>query len=160
MTRRPEREERARADTDADDAWEAPAWSLHGDGGEYGEGAAPAGPPPGELGRGGAGVVTRGPDRHLPREVAWKRAARDDARLHARLAAEARALAGLEHPNIVPIYDRATGADGELRVALRIIRGDTLEALIRRTPARAHLATRLATLRMRSVEPIDVPPYL
>jgi hypothetical protein len=24
----------------------------------------------------------------------------------------------------------------------------------------AHLATRLATLRMRSVEPIDVPPYL
>jgi hypothetical protein len=27
-------------------------------------------------------------------------------------------------------------------------------------PARAHLATRRATLRMRSVEPIDVPPYL
>ena len=27
-------------------------------------------------------------------------------------------------------------------------------------PARAHFATRLATLRMRSVEPIDVPPYL
>jgi len=27
-------------------------------------------------------------------------------------------------------------------------------------PARAHLATRLATLRMRSGEPIDVPPYL
>jgi hypothetical protein len=27
-------------------------------------------------------------------------------------------------------------------------------------PARTHLATRLATLRMRSVEPIDVPPYL
>ena len=26
--------------------------------------------------------------------------------------------------------------------------------------ARAHLATRLATLAMRSVEPIDVPPYL
>ena len=29
-----------------------------------------------------------------------------------------------------------------------------------RWPARAHLATRLATLRMRSVEPIEVPPYL
>ena len=27
-------------------------------------------------------------------------------------------------------------------------------------PARAHLATRLATLRMRSGEPIEVPPYL
>jgi hypothetical protein len=27
-------------------------------------------------------------------------------------------------------------------------------------PARTHLATRLATLRIRSVEPIDVPPYL
>jgi hypothetical protein len=27
-------------------------------------------------------------------------------------------------------------------------------------PARAHLATRLATFLMRSVEPIDVPPYL
>jgi hypothetical protein len=27
-------------------------------------------------------------------------------------------------------------------------------------PARAHLATRLATLRMRSVVPIEVPPYL
>ena len=29
-----------------------------------------------------------------------------------------------------------------------------------RWPARAHLATRLATFRMRSVEPIEVPPYL
>ena len=27
-------------------------------------------------------------------------------------------------------------------------------------PARTHLATRLATLRMRSVDPIEVPPYL
>src|SRR5947208_151153 len=27
-------------------------------------------------------------------------------------------------------------------------------------PARAHLATRLATLRMRSGDPIEVPPYL
>jgi hypothetical protein len=27
-------------------------------------------------------------------------------------------------------------------------------------PARTHFATRLATLRMRSVEPIEVPPYL
>lgn len=27
-------------------------------------------------------------------------------------------------------------------------------------PARAHLATRLATLRIRSVDPIEVPPYL
>jgi hypothetical protein len=27
-------------------------------------------------------------------------------------------------------------------------------------PARAHLATRLATLRMRSVDPMEVPPYL
>jgi hypothetical protein len=29
-----------------------------------------------------------------------------------------------------------------------------------RWPARTHLATRSATLRMRSVEPIEVPPYL
>ena len=27
-------------------------------------------------------------------------------------------------------------------------------------PASCHLATRLATFLMRSVEPIDVPPYL
>lgn len=62
----------------------------------------------GELGRGGWGVVLAGRHRHLHRNVAIKKlppmfASDPDVRL--RFVAEARLLASLDHPHIVPIYD-------------------------------------------------------
>jgi serine/threonine-protein kinase len=62
----------------------------------------------GELGRGGFGVVLTGRHRHLQREVAIKElppALATDPKVRARFAAEARVLASLSHPHIVPIYD-------------------------------------------------------
>ncbi|MBK8240057.1 MAG: tetratricopeptide repeat protein [Deltaproteobacteria bacterium] len=62
------------------------------------------------LGSGGAGVVLRGRDPQLAREVAIKlvradRGARDSAGGDQRLLREAQALARLAHPNVVAVYD-------------------------------------------------------
>jgi len=61
-----------------------------------------------ELGRGAWGVVRAGRHRQLGRDVAIKQlppvAALDPA-VRGRFVAEARVLAGLDHPHIVPVYD-------------------------------------------------------
>ena len=61
-----------------------------------------------ELGRGGWGVVLAGRHRQLGREVAIKqlpRAFAADESVRARFVTEARLLASLDHPHIVPVYD-------------------------------------------------------
>jgi serine/threonine protein kinase/tetratricopeptide (TPR) repeat protein len=61
-----------------------------------------------ELGRGGYGVVFLAQDLQLGREVALKIPRTDllaSAELRARFRQEARAAAGLDHPNIVPVYE-------------------------------------------------------
>jgi len=81
------------------------------------------------LGHGGQGIVVRGLDRHLPREVAWKTVHDDDQGAQARLRHEARVLAMLEHPHIVPVYDLVD--DGTtVRMATRLVRGRSLGALL------------------------------
>jgi serine/threonine protein kinase len=60
------------------------------------------------LGRGGMGTVFRARDRELDRDVAvkvtaWRTAADAD-----RLRAEARTLARLEHPGVVPVHDASS----------------------------------------------------
>ena len=62
----------------------------------------------GELGRGGWGVVLAGRHRQLGRNVAIKqlpRAFGADPGVRARFVAEARLLASLDHPHIVPVFD-------------------------------------------------------
>jgi serine/threonine protein kinase len=70
-----------------------------------------------ELGRGGMGIVYRGRDTLLEREVAVKlvSATALGTEGHARLLQEARATASLNHPNIVAVYDvgKATPDDSE-----------------------------------------------
>ena len=101
--------------------WDDPATSLTG----------PSEALDGELlGRGGEGVVVSGRDRRLPREVAWKLASPDDPAGARRLEREARLLARLDHPSIVPVYDLVRSDDGTLRLALRQIHGQTLRQAI------------------------------
>jgi serine/threonine protein kinase len=61
-----------------------------------------------EIGRGGWGIVLDGRHRQLGRDVAIKqlpRAFGNDPAVRARFVAEARVLASLDHPHIVPVYD-------------------------------------------------------
>jgi serine/threonine protein kinase len=74
------------------------------------------------LGRGGMGVVYLARDTVLDREVALKvieRPAGD--------ANEARILARLEHPGIVPVHDFGELPDGRLFYAMKRVRGDRLD---------------------------------
>jgi hypothetical protein len=62
----------------------------------------------GELGRGGWGIVLEGRHKQLHRVVAIKqlpRAFAADPAVRARFVSEARLLASLDHPHIVPVYD-------------------------------------------------------
>jgi len=69
----------------------------------------------GELGQGGMATVYRAYDAMLNREVALKVMAghlSTDASFHRRFEREARVIATLEHPNIVPVYDYGITAQG------------------------------------------------
>jgi serine/threonine protein kinase len=74
------------------------------------------------LGRGGMGTVYLARDTVLDREVALKIVERpsDDAN-------EARILARLEHPGIVPVHDCGELADGRRFYAMKRVRGDRLD---------------------------------
>jgi hypothetical protein len=61
-----------------------------------------------ELGRGGCGIVFLAYDPHLGREVALKVPRPEVAvtpGLRGRFQREARAAAGLDHPNLIPVYE-------------------------------------------------------
>lgn len=82
----------------------------------------------GELGRGGWGVVLEGRHRGLARDVAIKqlpRAFAADPAVRARFVAEARLLASLDHPHIVPVYDYVE-ADGLCLLVMEKLPGGTV----------------------------------
>src|SRR6202171_836731 len=87
-----------------------------------------------ELGRGAMGVVYKATDSVLERTVAIKTVnmslERDGAdRFEARFYQEARAAGGLNHPNIVTVYD--VGKAGDVAyIAMEFIEGVELRTLI------------------------------
>jgi serine/threonine protein kinase len=85
------------------------------------------------LGEGGMGLVWRARDSVLGRDVAIKVLAAhlDDTDLSSRLAREARILATLEHPGIVPVFDMGTGEDGTPWYAMRLVEGIPLDVAAR-----------------------------
>jgi serine/threonine protein kinase len=93
----------------------------------------------GKIGQGGLGAVYRGYDNRMNREVAIKRisAGGDDGELEEestrQLIKEAGALASLQHPNIVTVYDVGSDEDGPY-VVMELISGNTLDELIERAP--------------------------
>ncbi|HWB76194.1 MAG TPA: serine/threonine-protein kinase, partial [Nannocystaceae bacterium] len=82
----------------------------------------------GVLGRGGFGVVYEARDRELGRDVAIKALfAAADAVNAAAIRSEARALAALNHPNVVRLYDVVeTGA--RVYLVMELVRGTTMRA--------------------------------
>ena len=80
------------------------------------------------IGRGGMGIVFRGRDRELDREVAIKVTAWSTEGDAERLRAEARVLARLEHPGIVPIHDVGRLPDGRVFTVMMLVRGERLDA--------------------------------
>ena len=88
-----------------------------------------------EIGRGGMGTVYLALDEELGREVAIKIPnALASASLERRLRNEARVLARLEHPGIVPIHDAGRLADGRLFYVMKRVRGRTLGEHLRDNP--------------------------
>jgi serine/threonine protein kinase/formylglycine-generating enzyme required for sulfatase activity len=92
-----------------------------------------------EIGTGGFGVVYRARDLTLQRDVAIKvphahRVTSQDVEF---FLAEARTLARLDHPNIVPVYDVGQTPDGVCYVVSKFVPGTPLSALMRtaRLPA-------------------------
>jgi serine/threonine protein kinase len=84
------------------------------------------------LARGGMGTVYLAHDTRLHREVALKVLSLPDpdGRATARMAREARVLARLEHPGIVPIHDTGTLPDGRPFYVMKLVRGERLDALL------------------------------
>jgi Tol biopolymer transport system component len=86
----------------------------------------------GQIGAGGMGVVYRAHDTHLGREVALKvlppELAGSPERV-ARFEREAKALAALDHPNIVTIFS-VEEAQGCHFLTMQLVHGRTLGALI------------------------------
>ena len=103
-------------------------------------GAALAPPPPlpsqvgrfridGEIAHGGMGIVLRGWDSLLGREVAVKMLHQGhigNSGLAKRFFEEARITGRLQHPGIVPILELGTCDDGQPFFAMRLVRGQTL----------------------------------
>jgi eukaryotic-like serine/threonine-protein kinase len=88
-----------------------------------------------EIGRGGMGTVYLARDEELGREVAIKIPnAFDRPGMDRRLRTEARALASLEHPGIVPIHDAGRLADGRLFYVMKRVEGRTLRELLESLP--------------------------
>jgi tetratricopeptide (TPR) repeat protein/predicted Ser/Thr protein kinase len=97
------------------------------------------------IGHGGTGEVLRAYDPELDRRVAIKllRDSGDSTADQARLLAEARALAKLQHPNIVAVHDVGVH-DGRVFMAMAHVDGMDLAAWIVRKPGRDEVLEVLA----------------
>jgi len=84
------------------------------------------------VGSGGMGSVYRARDRELDREVALKVLSLPDPESAARMLREARVIARLEHPGIVPIHDVGRLPDDRVFYAMKLVAGERLDQLVAR----------------------------
>ena len=100
------------------------------------------------IARGGMGVVYAAEDEKLHRRVALKvlDTAGTNAELTQRLIREARILAQLEHPGIVPVHDVGTLPDGRVFYTMKFVEGLRLDEYIKQLdslPQRLRLFLRI-----------------
>lgn len=88
-----------------------------------------------ELGRGGMGVVYRARDTRLERDIAIKVLRTTSTKETARLEREAKAVATLNHPGIVTVFDFESGFGGHF-IAMEYVPGEPLDRVLRRNPER------------------------
>src|SRR6266852_6214648 len=83
----------------------------------------------GETAHGGMGTVYAGHDKQLGRRVALKvlNILDTEGQASVRMAEEARILARLEHPGIVPIHYLGTLPDGRIFYAMKMVEGARLD---------------------------------
>jgi eukaryotic-like serine/threonine-protein kinase len=94
-----------------------------------------------EVGHGGIGVVFRGRDRLLGREVAVKvlhAAHQGKHETRRRFIEEARVGSRLQHPAIVPVYEMGAFEDERPFFTMKLVEGRTLAALLRNRPDPKH----------------------
>ncbi len=84
-----------------------------------------------QLGFGGSGAVYRAIDTRLARDVAIKVLTAQSEDASARFMREAQAVARLNHPNIIAIYDVDRAAD-QLFIVQELLQGDALDDLQKR----------------------------
>jgi eukaryotic-like serine/threonine-protein kinase len=124
----------------------------------------------GELGRGAMGVVYEAEDETLQRQVAVKTMllsddAEERAEHEARFRQEAKAAAGLNHPNVITVYDM--GREGDwLYIAMEMLRGQELRELMNSGTLQlpvivdliSQVASGLAAAHMRGIVHRDIKP--
>jgi predicted Ser/Thr protein kinase len=91
------------------------------------------------LGAGGMGMVFAAYDPQLDRKIALKvlrtNLGANTADARKRLKREAQAIARLNHPNVVGVYDVGTTTSGEdVYIAMEFVEGDTLTTWLKRYP--------------------------
>ena len=94
----------------------------------------------GEIARGGMGAVLKGRDVNLGRDLAIKvllEKHRDHPEMVRRFVEEAQIGGQLQHPGIVPVHELGRFPDGRLFIAMKLVKGRTLAALLeaRKDPA-------------------------
>jgi serine/threonine protein kinase len=82
------------------------------------------------IGTGGMAAVFRARDERLDRVVALKLLTGDEV-VRQRFAREARAVAAVDHPHIIPVYE-AGEAGAVLYIAMRYVGGDDLRTIVHR----------------------------
>src|SRR6476661_8561221 len=83
-----------------------------------------------EIGRGGMGVIYRARQQHSRRIVAVKRIFAHQVNSHqtlVRFRREAEAVASLDHPNILPIYEVSESDDGLPFFSMKFAAGGSLQ---------------------------------
>src|ERR1700686_1810871 len=81
-----------------------------------------------EIGRGGLGGVYAARDTQLDRRVAIKV-------MDAAWAGEARLIARLDHPGIVPVYEAGTLPDGRAFYAMKLVAGARADRYVAGNPS-------------------------
>jgi tetratricopeptide (TPR) repeat protein len=107
------------------------------------------------LGAGGMGEVYAAFDPQLNRKVALKLLlpggeGLEQGEAHARLVSEARAMARLSHPNVLPVFDLGDHGD-RVFMALELVEGRTLRQWLKEKPRRWHEVVDVLTLAGRGL---------